>query len=142
MQKNVDLFTNHIISYSNNVFINIKHLLSIADEDNKEAIWKHLLTISAVVITNNQEALSLLKKSNSSTNQGQEHNFLHEIIETVEKNIDVAESNPNDAISKMMSSGALNGVIGDMTKSMEDGNLDIGKLMNSYTRNGGKYYTT
>jgi len=50
------------------------------------------------------------------------------MMEKIEKNVD-SNANPMDAISSMMSSGIFTELIGGMGSGIQDGTLDLGKLM-------------
>ena len=71
------------------------------------------------------EARQILKQVKS---QGNEVDFLSDMIGKIEKNVD-SNANPMEAISSMMSSGIFNDLIGGMGSGIEDGSLDLGKLM-------------
>ena len=47
--KDSEKLVENKIIYSKNVYIDMKYILSIADEENTVCIWKHLLTISAIL---------------------------------------------------------------------------------------------
>ena len=116
------LFTSRM-SYSENVFIDLHAIFSIADNDTKKIIWKHLLVLSALLDPAGK-AKDILKELSSS----KEADFLTNIISQVEQNVDPSLS-PMEAVSKIVQSGVFNDVIGGMTKSLEDGSLDLGKIM-------------
>ena len=134
INKNIDLFNKNTIVYSDNVFINIVHLLKIAKQDgNEDCIWQHLTTILAI-IDPSKGAKKLLKDPKESINiksdGSSESNFLKDIVDKVETNIDPTQ-NPAQALSSVMSSGVLTDLMTSMTQGMENGNLDLGKLMGS-----------
>lgn len=116
------------VTYSPKVFINIKHILEIADGEQKNAIWKHLLVLSALI-----DPLSRAKeilKSKKDREKNSEGEFLTKIMEKVEKNIDVnSGSDPMSAVSSIMSSGVFNELISDMNDGMQSGSIDLGKLL-------------
>jgi hypothetical protein len=75
------------------------------------------------------KAREILKKS-SSEDGNIEANFLENIIEKVEKNVD-PNANPMEAISSIMQSGVFQELVSGMGDGVQNGNLDIGKLLST-----------
>nr|QBK85263.1 MAG: uncharacterized protein LCIVAC01_00720 [Iridovirus LCIVAC01] len=121
---------NHIIKYSKNVFINMDHIFKL-DKDNKDVIWNHILTISALVDPSSK-AKEILKKNMEARRRngesGTEEEFLSTIIDKVEAHVDPS-ANPMQAVAGIMQSGIFTELIGTMSGGLTDGSLDIGKLM-------------
>jgi len=113
------------ISYSEKVHLNMKDLFRLADNDQKKVMWQHILTISALVDSTGR-AKQILKQSLDSSN---ETNFLTNIIEKVEKNIDVNNENPMEAIGSIMSSGVFTDLISSMNNQVSSGELDVSKML-------------
>ena len=126
--KDASKLTMDKISYSERVFIDIKSILSIADKETTAVIWKHLLTISALVDPTGKARQILKDSSKKSGGSGLEENFLSDIIGKVEKHVD-PDANPMDAISSIMKSGVFAELIGGMGDGLQNGSLDLGKLM-------------
>lgn len=129
LDKNYSEFEENKISYSDKVFINFTEIFEKSDLDTKKVIWQHILTICAM--TNPQiKAKEILQKENDKTN---ENNFLKNMIEKVEDNVgDTTNiSNPMEAMGSMMSSGIFNDLVNNMTSGLQNGELDLGKLMGS-----------
>jgi len=126
---------NHIIKYSKNVFINMDHIFKLSDKDNdkdnKDVIWNHILTISALVDPSSK-AKEILKKNMEARRRngesGTEEEFLTNIIDKVEQHVDPS-ANPMQAVAGIMQSGIFTELIGSMSGGLTDGSLDIGKLM-------------
>lgn len=127
--KDKDKIKSTTITYSSRVFININHILKISSSENEDIIWQHLLTISAI-LNPSSGAKKKLENYKKEENQN-EDNFLKNIVEKVEDNINPDSANPTDAIKNVMESGILTDLMGSMTSGMENGNLDLGKLMGS-----------
>ena len=106
--------------YSERVYIDMDLIFRIADKENSEIIWKHLLTISAILYPVGK-AKEILKKSEDSKD---ETDFLTNIIDKVEKNVK-SDSNPMEAVSSLMQSG----LISEMMSGIGSKNLDLGKLL-------------
>lgn len=121
--KNISLLKNKKIYYSNRVFIDFSSIFKESDKDTTNIIWKHLLTISALVDPAGK-AKDVLKNS-SGTKEGE---FLNNIIDKVESSVN-PNSNPLEAISSLMSSGVFNDLITGMNNGIQNGELDLGKLM-------------
>lgn len=133
INKNINLFNKNTIEYSDNVFINIVHILKLSKDDgNEDCIWQHLTTILAI-LDPSKGAKKLLKNKESiniDSDGSLESNFLKDIVNKVETNIDPAQ-NPAEALNSVMSSGILTDLMTSMTSGMENGELNLGKLMGS-----------
>jgi hypothetical protein len=133
-EKSYDKFVSLVINYSEKVSLNFKEIFDESDSETKEAIWNHLLAISAVVdpASNAKKILkeSMVRHVSSKTGEGNEEEFLTSLIEKVEKNF-TPESmqNPMQAIGSILSSGVFNDMVGTMQKGINDGSLDLGRLM-------------
>ena len=126
--RNVDLKKEKII-YSKRVFINVKEIFDIADKETIDVIWMHLLTISALVDPAGK-AREILKEEAQKGGDGGEINFLTDIISKVEANVD-PNSNPMEAVTSIMQSGIFTDLVSGMGNGLQDGSLDLGKLMNT-----------
>lgn len=133
-------FKSHSISYSDKVSIDVKGVFVLCDREEEKVVWNHLLTISAVLnpLGNAKQILKdLTTTSAGSTKKGNnvtEDNFLKNIMDKIGSevgNYDTENMNPMQMIGSMMSSGALNDVFQSISSGLNDGNLDIGTMMNS-----------
>ena len=115
-----------VISYSDRVYINMKNIMNKADRDTKVIIWRHLLTISALVDPSGEARKILAEQAEN--NGGDEANFLSEIINKVEENVD-PNANPMEAVSSILKSGVFQDLVQGMGNGLENGSLDLGKLM-------------
>lgn len=130
--SNREAFTNKDVSklkitkveYSTRVYIDFAVVFKEADSDSQNIIWKHLLTISALVDPAGQAKKILQQNKDSS----KEANFLSDIIEKVEANVN-KNANPLEAVGTLMSSGVFNDLISGMNNGIQSGELDLGKLM-------------
>jgi len=121
--KNLSLLVKKTVVYSSRVYIDFNNIFKDADTETSNIIWKHLLTISALVDPAGK-AKEILKNNTDS----KEANFLSDIINKVESNVN-PNSNPLEAISSIMSSGVFNDLITGMNSGIQNGDLDLGKLM-------------
>lgn len=121
-----------IIEYSEKVKVDIKSILDEeSDRENLNVIWSHLLTLLAMVDPTSN-ARKVLQEAEKNGKGGNEINFLTDIIDKVEKNVDVSDTeNPMNAINGIMQSGLFQDLVGDLGKKIDEGSLDVGKLVNS-----------
>jgi hypothetical protein len=136
-KRDKNLFQTNSISYSDKVSIDIRNIFDVCDKDEEKIIWKHLLTISAV-LNPVGNAKQILKELTASKKGGggdiNEDNFLKNIMEKIGsevENYDADSMNPMQMIGSMMSSGALNDVFQSISSGLNEGNLDLGSMMNS-----------
>ena len=125
--KSVSKLAKEKIIYSKRVYINMKEIFQMADAETLEVIWMHLLTISALVDPAGK-AREILKEVSKGGGGGQEINFLTDIISKVEANVK-PNSNPMEAVSAIMQSGIFSELVSGMGNGLEDGSLDISKLV-------------
>ena len=116
------------ITYSNRVYLDMKEILSKTDKDTRSVIWQHLLIISALLDPTGRAKQILQEQKESKTSEG-EADFLNNIIGKIENNVDLETSNPMEAVSSIMQSGVFNELVQGMGSGLQDGSLDIGKLM-------------
>ena len=114
------------IKYSQRVYIDIKNIIKESDSDTTEIIWKHLLTLSA--LTDPAAKAKELLKETSKTTSANEADFLTDIIGKVEQHVD-PNANPMEAVSSIMKSGIFTDLVGGMGNGLQDGSLDLNKLM-------------
>jgi|UniRef100_A0A6C0CZ21 hypothetical protein len=128
-EKNMNKLNNSNIQYSERVFINMKNILAMADTETQTVIWKHLLLISAILDPSGR-AKELLREACSSDNTGTESNFLTDIINKVEEHVD-PNASPMEAIASIMKSGVFTDLVSGMNNGLQDGSLDLSKLLGS-----------
>jgi effector-binding domain-containing protein len=127
------------IQYSDKVFIPMKTVFELADKEELETIYVHLLTISAVVVPNSKakKVLKNLKKSSSSSSSaegkggGNPTEFLANIFKKISENVNMDASNPMEMMTSLMSSGVLTDIMGMFNDSMGEGSMDLTKLMST-----------
>ena len=82
-------------------------------------------------------ALTVLKNTTPSSSkvviegEGKETDFLNSIISKVEAHVDPNSSNPQEAISGIMSSGLITDLVSSLNTGISSGELDLGKMMAS-----------
>lgn len=117
------------VQYSEKVYINIKALLELNNEN--DAIWTHLLTISAIIDPTSRAKEVLKEIRNNQSDSKNETEFITNIINQVETHIPVNSTNPMDAISSIMQSGIFTDLVSGMNNGLNSGNLDITRLMST-----------
>jgi hypothetical protein len=122
LDKDYLKFSENKVEYSERVYINMRDVLKIADKETAGAIWKHLLLISALLDPAGK-AREMLAKGETT-----ESNFLTDILSKVEGEFD-PNASPMEAMSSIMSSGVFTDLIGSMNSGLQDGSLDLPKLM-------------
>ena len=123
VNKNKNLKTPKV-EYSSRVYIDFSEIFKLCDKETENAIWQHLLTISALVDPSGK-AKEILKNESKSN----EVDFLSSIIDKVGDKIDPSSKNPMEAVSQIISSGVFTDLISGMGSGMKDGSLDLGKMM-------------
>ena len=125
LEKKSDNITLYLIEYSDKVKIDFDQIFELADKSEESVIWNHILIICAYL--NPQiRAKEILMKDKDNT---KESNFLTDIISTVEQNVGSDVNDPMKAVGDIMSSGVFTDLVGNMTSGLQNGELDLGKLV-------------
>jgi len=124
LSKDIKKFISSKVEYSPKVYIDFINIFNLADKETTEVIWNHLLTISALLDPAGN-AKEILKKNKE---HATEADFLTDIINKVENHVK-PDSNPMEAVSTILSSGVFTDLISGMNNGIQDGTLDLGKLM-------------
>ena len=125
LEKDNTLLVSPIIFFSKKVNIKMDEIFKMSDSETSNIIWKHLLVITNC-LEPSEEVMNLLKKSlDEKSSEGQ---FLNNLFQKIEKNVDPTSNDPMSAIMGLMSSGVFTDLISNMNSGMQDGSLDIGKL--------------
>lgn len=129
ISKDESRFATTVIQYSDNVFIDMKTIFEMVGND-KTSIWQHLLTLSAL-LNPASRAKEILKKDKDKENNDPESDFLTNLVEKVGQNIDPTSSNPMDCMNSLMTSGVFGELMSSMDKGINDGSLDVQKMVGS-----------
>lgn len=135
-KKDKSLIKEPVIKFSDKVFLNMETIFNLSpDKETSNAIWQHLLTISAY-LDPESKAKEILKtekvKKNLEADSSKEANFLTDVIGKIQDTVDTSSaSDPKDVVSNILSSGVFNDVLSSINNSVEDGSLDLSKLMNT-----------
>jgi hypothetical protein len=112
----------------------MEEIFKWADNDEKKAIFKHLLALLAILDPSSTAKEMLKKEIENKKKKGEtgtEEKFLKNIIDKVSSEIDQQCDNPMQLMTKMMSSGAFKNIVEDMNESFTTGDLDMSKMMNT-----------
>ena len=120
------------VQYSEKVFLNFNDIFKVAEKDDKTLIWQHLLNIHAFMDPSSR-AKEILKKQME--NGGKEDEFLHNIINKVEQQVDPT-ANPMDAVGAIMNSGIFGDLVQGMNSGINDGSMNMGRLLGSVNKMG------
>ena len=112
------------IDYSDKVHIDMGFILRIADSETLPIIWKHLLTISAILDPTGKAKEILKKSAEDDKSTKDETDFLTNIISKVESTVK-PDANPMEAVSSIMQSGIFTEMMSDLGSKK----LDLGKLL-------------
>ena len=138
LEKNTEL-SNPSISYSTRVYINMAHIFKIADAETRDTIWRHILSISALVDpANASKVKDVLRNSDialpaSGEDASVEDDFLNKIIERVGESVK-PDADPNEAISSILSSGLIPDLVSSLNSGISNGTLDLGKMMGTVNK--------
>ena len=128
-KRDISIFKSYRIKYSEKVFVNIEKIYNIADDNEKNVIFKHLLIISAQSDpeSKSKQILKQLKQDKGNTNS--EENFISNMMDKVGSAVNPQSSNPMESIAGIMSSGIFQDLVSGMNNGLQSGDIDLGKLM-------------
>jgi hypothetical protein len=131
------------IQYSSRVYIDLAEIFKYCKDDNEtlDAIWNHILTISAIVDPENN-AKEILKKrmkkpqsNRGNAGAGGAANLISSLMSSMESQVnnsqllEESQGDPSKLISGIMSSGIFQNLLSNVTKSLNDENMDINSLV-------------
>jgi hypothetical protein len=127
------------IEYSKRVYLDFSKIFRDVSNDESAAetqsvLFDHLLVLS-MVFDPESNAVDVLKNKKKDT-EGELHDlfnknpFLADMMQKVESQVKPG-TNPMEAMSSMMSSGLLQELVSGMQENIENGDLDMGELMES-----------
>ena len=150
-EQEIGSLNTKVIEYSSRVYINVR-LLLINSKENASAIWQHIITIGAIVYPQAKLKKVLKEKQEQRKESSSkdpifggdtpEDDFLSNIMNKVESSVDPNTSDPSAALGQIMSGGLMSDLMGSMTSGMQDGSLDLSKLMGSLQKMVGKLQDT
>ena len=126
--KDASKFTKDVVKYSSRVHVNVSLMIELSDNETADAIWNHVLCISAFVDPAGKAKEILRKNKELGKSGANETDFITNIISKVEENVK-SDADPTAAVSSILSSGIFTDLIGGMQGGLSSGQLDIGKLL-------------
>jgi len=120
---------------SDKIYIEMGKFIKNSDSDTCDVIRQHLLTISAILESDGEKAKILedtLHKLNIDTNTN-EGKFVSDIMgkaHSAMANMDDVQD-PTAAIASLMQSGLLSDLTTGIQQGVENGNMDVGRLLSS-----------
>ena len=115
------------ITYNQRVYINMTDIFSRADASERSVIWKHILKLFAL-IDPTSNAKKVLKDTLNTGEHVNEEQYLNNFIDKINNSVNENED-PAACVTNLMSSGMIPELIGGMTNGLQNGELDLGKLM-------------
>ena len=130
LSKDVNTISSNIV-FSDKIFIDISQTIKeSSDEQVRTAIWNHLLKISSI-LDPDSNAKDMLKQ-----NTNNEEEFISSMFSKIKNetsNMNSTNDNPMSAITSMMSSGVFSELVNNMSSGVNDGQLDLGKMLGMVT---------
>jgi len=122
---------------SNTVYLEIQKYIHQADEDTREVIRQHLLTISTILAPNDRKVAELESRLAAANIKGlnfgedsPESEFLTGIMSKAKNTMETVDtSNPMAAIMGMVQSGILQDMFTGLQTGVESGKMDMQKLL-------------
>ena len=138
LNQSVASFSSPKITLTDNVFIDMEYIFKAVkkdgDKDAEKIIWNHLLAISAI-LDPTANAKEFLKKSLNTADSSNEGNFLNTMMNTIEQTFQTqgvdAGDNPMALFQSIIGSDLIGNMMSSMNTNVENGNIDLGKLMGS-----------
>ena len=132
LENSETLFNTWTITFSEKVYVDLKQIFTTCSVEDKRVIWQHLLTLLAVLIPTSRakEILQRKKEKAMAAREDKSDSFLTDMIEKVGKHIDPSKTtDPTEMMSNIMNSGVFSELVSDMSENMNNGNLDVKKIM-------------
>ena len=129
LNQDFNLLSSPKLEYSDKAYIDFEYVFNAASSNEVTCIWQHLLTLSAIIHPQSRarSVLMSLQKSDSA-----EANLINNMVSKIEEHVDLENTtNPMEAVTKIMQSGAFADMVKDLSESMQSGNINIEKLMAS-----------
>lgn len=130
MNRDCKKIVNSRIEFSDKIYIDMKYIFKSADAITTKVIWEYILAISRYV--DPTEKVDELIKNLKHESAGKESNFIADMMETLGTQInDGGSTNPMEMIGGLMNSDLFTTMVGSMNSNIQNGDLDLGKLMGS-----------
>jgi hypothetical protein len=118
------------VGFSKTVFIPVKTIALSNDSDTAKAIIKHLQLIQYLFDPSSNPDIVTALTTQSAAPAQNEGQFIDNFMSKIEKNFaDKEFSDPMSATMHMLSSGIFNEMVDSLTNGVNEGNLDLNKLL-------------
>jgi len=121
-QRDYNFSKKNRINFSKKVYIDLKKIMQMGNDETREVIWEHIFYICARISPFEQIRENLKKIQEEKKENSKEIDFLSGLTNVLDKN---TGDNPAELLNSVASSGILTNMVTDL----QSGNLDIGKLM-------------
>jgi hypothetical protein len=130
--KNIDLFSDTKIKYSDKVYVDVKACLN--NKENEPVIWKHLYTIWGLIDSTShaKKLLQNIMKSDETGGNNKELSFLTDMIDDVKKSVEennLDTNNPMALLTGLTTSGILPKLMTNIQTNMQNGDINLGKMV-------------
>lgn len=119
---------------SDRIRIDIQSFIHKSDEETKDVIREHLLTINGLLEEDEGKLTEIEKQLeqmniNSRSKEGQ---FVQNIMQKAQASMEnIDADNPGQAIAGLLSSGIINEMLGGLNQGIGSGEMDINKLFST-----------
>lgn len=119
------------VRYSKNIFIKFDEIFKTIDENNKPALWAHLIVLLNHVKPST-EIVDIFKPSTDVKESKGLESLIEDIASQVSAEVDLKNNNnPIEVMNKLSTSGAMQKIMTDVTKKFETGELDMNQIFAS-----------
>lgn len=131
LKRDTDQLEGNIVYTENKIEIDIKKILKSTSVDNQNVIWEHLLSILACI--DPKMKLNVIEAMKKPVDN--ETKVIGNMINTIKNNVEINEDgpppNPMELLNTFMQNGVLSSLVGELQQGVNDGSIDIGKMVGS-----------
>ena len=127
------------IFYSAKVYINMNDIFALdMDSDTRSAIWNHIYVISSLLdptikdlLPTHKAVVNPVEDMTSNLTNSEEDQLLSKVINKVQQHVTEDTTDPQQAISSILSSDLIPELVGTINAGMSNGTFDLGKMISS-----------
>lgn len=153
LSKSVEQLESHRINYNDRVYINIKTIMDMSDDDTRNMIWKHLLVLSAYLDPESDAKTQLMKEQTENEQQLVVTNAIQESLGSIMKSdflTDIFKTlpaaggapggdvDPGKMFGDLMNSPMLKDLVTNLSQGLSDGKFNPLSLMTGLQQATGK----
>lgn len=139
VDRNIDLFNQNRIVYSDKAYLDFSYIFGDSLEEDG-AIWRHLLTVSAIVDQEGEakkvlESLSAVAQSSENTEScksdraSSSENVLGDIVAKLSSQINVDTDDPMKAVQGLINSGVFAELVQEVSTKIKEGKIDLASTL-------------